>query len=95
MRSSLCQRHLVSIHAPLTGSDVNGYIDTAAEAVSIHAPLTGSDWASKQNGLFCSSFNPRSPYGERRQKYTKADMHFCKKILFISHFAEKQYVGFS
>ena len=35
--------HVVSIHAPLTGSDVDAVRDATDELVSIHAPLTGSD----------------------------------------------------
>ena len=40
------EKHLtaaISIHAPRTGSDGNGYVDMARIIISIHAPRTGSD----------------------------------------------------
>ena len=57
---------LISIHAPLTGSDGTLVVDTADWAISIHAPLTGSDSRDRAEILQDFDFNPRSPYGERR-----------------------------
>ena len=81
---------MISIHAPLTGSDFTTSPMPLAFTISIHAPLTGSDSICLRGGLFIalfqstlplrgatfyfpprfvfySDFNPRSPYGERRQ----------------------------
>ena len=57
----------VSIHAPRAGSDNSGRADRRPSlAVSIHAPRAGSDWWSLTNVIRTTSFNPRSPRGERR-----------------------------
>ena len=57
---------LISIHAPLTGSDFFQItIFRASIAISIHAPLTGSDHHSPCDLPPAPNFNPRSPYGER------------------------------
>ena len=58
---------IISIHAPLTGSDQNVGSQEFPTWISIHAPLTGSDErhaAYRPRSLY---FNPRSPYGERHQ----------------------------
>ena len=57
---------VISIHAPLTGSDY--YISgvAARKDISIHAPLTGSDIIVFRRYHLQNNFNPRSPYGERR-----------------------------
>ena len=58
-------RPLVSTHAPLAGSDQHrqplGYLPR----VSTHAPLAGSDPWPFLGSCQRSSFNPRSPCGER------------------------------
>ena len=56
---------LISIHAPLTGSDNQPDEDDGLSQISIHAPLTGSDPFPHVHGIRNSDFNPRSPYGER------------------------------
>ena len=38
-----CLEYPISIHAPLTGSDMEEIDRARAEWISIHAPLTGSD----------------------------------------------------
>ena len=38
---------LISIHAPLTGSDIICKFALSYRAISIHAPLTGSDWRAQ------------------------------------------------
>ena len=55
----------ISIHAPLTGSDVDCAPVGSASTISIHAPLTGSDISSISTENHLRHFNPRSPYGER------------------------------
>ena len=57
---------LISIHAPLTGSDNEIFAGIAADAISIHAPLTGSDPKCGREFKLALYFNPRSPYGERQ-----------------------------
>ena len=56
---------LISIHAPLTGSDQFTPKDPPITAISIHAPLTGSDNRPRRWRHPLHYFNPRSPYGER------------------------------
>ena len=36
-------KYIISIHAPLTGSDFFGELYRIGASISIHAPLTGSD----------------------------------------------------
>ena len=57
---------VISIHAPLTGSDYRVYSAYCDSAISIHAPLTGSDGYRSTLCYREGNFNPRSPYGERR-----------------------------
>ena len=56
---------MISIHAPLTGSDQKASEDVVAQRISIHAPLTGSDHLEPEESAPTWNFNPRSPYGER------------------------------
>ena len=58
----------ISIHAPLTGSDVILPPFFPPFYISIHAPLTASDPVCSSIVRFKSDFNPRSPYGERPEK---------------------------
>ena len=58
----------ISIHAPLTGRDFTFCTNFSLSIISIHAPLTGRDHrksASKKRRH--TYFNPRAPYGARRQ----------------------------
>ena len=57
----------ISIHAPLTGSDICKFCTTSAGTISIHAPLTGSDHSRSSPPLVRYNFNPRSPHRERRK----------------------------
>ena len=57
--------YIISIHAPLTGSDKNRSSLPIFPWISIHAPLTGSDFQCGRMVAFTKHFNPRSPYGER------------------------------
>ena len=56
---------VISIHAPLTGSDYAEPVEIARPIISIHAPLTGSDRSAAPRQTDLLNFNPRSPYGER------------------------------
>ena len=55
----------ISIHAPLTGSDVIFNQKCSDFSISIHAPLTGSDSSSALIATSHDYFNPRSPHRER------------------------------
>ena len=55
----------ISIHAPLTGSEMLATSIQGTETISIHAPLTGSDDRAGAGNQRDGDFNPRSPYGER------------------------------
>ena len=55
----------VSIHAPRAGSDMSRIYPCTYTAVSIHAPRAGSDTFRTTGNKTHSSFNPRSPCGER------------------------------
>ena len=52
---------------PLRGATRAAHDAYAALCISIHAPLTGSDPSSASQRPPATYFNPRSPYGERRQ----------------------------
>ena len=59
---------MISIHAPLTGSDQCFWRFISSRQISIHAPLTGSDGGELESRFTCQDFNPRSPYGERQER---------------------------
>ena len=61
---------MISIHAPLTGSDQTYTTRLYVEIISIHAPLTGSDGMAFKLTSSSQNFNPRSPYGERHSYRT-------------------------
>ena len=65
-KSEIFPHLAVSIHAPHAGSDetFGGWISTE-DGVSIHAPHAGSDSDEAYIVRYWSSFNPRSPCGER------------------------------
>ena len=57
----------ISIHAPLTGSDVyDKQAEQCVSYISIHAPLTGSDQIIQTRMSQFLDFNPRSPHRERQ-----------------------------
>ena len=56
---------MISIHAPLAGSDPAAYHQEPSPSISIHAPLAGSDTYRTQILGSLVNFNPRSPRGER------------------------------
>ena len=57
---------IISIHAPLAGSDTENHYHNCHCNISIHAPLAGSDYIALGSALESTNFNPRSPCGERR-----------------------------
>ena len=57
---------MISIHAPRGGSDDAADPGTVIYIISIHAPRGGSDLAFFFVSLCSINFNPRSPWGERR-----------------------------
>ena len=66
----------ISIHAPLTGSDLaRAMVVVLSPPISIHAPLTGSDSAYSPGVSMVFNFNPRSPYGERLAPDTQFYCH--------------------
>ena len=56
---------LISIHAPLAGSDQIPVQYNLTGKISIHAPLAGSDLVNHNNLRVTVDFNPRTPRGER------------------------------
>ena len=64
---------LISIHAPLTGSDPPWFQNNTTQIISIHAPLTGSDYIHKYSRVPEHYFNPRSPHRERQASNRRAD----------------------
>ena len=54
-------RRRISIHAPLTGSDLPASARSRLMGISIHAPLTGSDRLSKLTSLIQSGFQSTLP----------------------------------
>ena len=72
---------VISIHAPRTGSDHQRRLACGYTLeISIHAPRTGSDEASVEEVARAGHFNPRSPHGERQEKFAEN----LKKNLFQS-----------
>ena len=58
--------YVISIHAPLTGSDaIIAYELEDKVQFQSTLPLRGATGDRKAGGLGRSNFNPRSPYGER------------------------------
>ena len=57
---------VISIHAPLAGSDASTMETVRHFPISIHAPLAGSDYSQGAGRLQSDNFNPRSPCGERQ-----------------------------
>ena len=71
--------HIISIHAPRTGSDQCAGRLGVQLVISIHAPRTGSDGRSRAvSDRRFPHFNPRSPHGERpnRSDLTAAQRQF-------------------
>ena len=56
---------VISIHAPLAGSDILVHFLFPDSRISIHAPLAGSDGTFEADPTYSMDFNPRSPCGER------------------------------
>ena len=52
---------MISIHAPLAGSDNNFEVKANEMQISIHAPLAGSDIHHKANGLYDIEFQSTLP----------------------------------
>ncbi len=61
----IMSEHVVSIHAPYIGSDVQLKPDGPVKGVSIHAPYIGSDITLFDFLWLIASFNPRSLHRER------------------------------
>ena len=53
----------------------------SGDFISIHAPLTGCDFWIIEGGAIDDYFNPRTPYGMRRQRI----LLFCKIHLISIH----------
>ena len=67
LKTEETERIAISIHAPLTGSDLPPRRKHCFQNISIHAPLTGSDIKAKIIKRRFHYFNPRSPHRERHQ----------------------------
>ena len=89
-RSPCGERHLkkssaqdydaISIHAPRAGSDQHPNQTTCCiRYISIHAPRAGSDSAHRRQEQEPGYFNPRSPCGERQQRYTFFHAHLWRE----------------
>ena len=68
MKCKWCGAEVISIHAPLTGSDKEPDSNQRNPDISIHAPLTGSDRLRLGQSLPDPDFNPRSPHRERQKR---------------------------
>ena len=67
----------ISIHAPHTGRDTEcQVVAPAVIPISIHAPHTGRDGAPSRSSARAAYFNPRAPYGARRdnERFTDATL---------------------
>ena len=54
---------------PLRGATTKSFAPSSCQTISIHAPLTGSDVVTVDYNCSYSNFNPRSPYGERLERF--------------------------
>ncbi len=61
--------HFISIHAPHAGSDPFTLLFFQCHLISIHAPHAGSDRAGNGGRPDIGNFNPRSPCGERPERF--------------------------
>ena len=70
--------HIISTHAPRTGSDLLRRGSSCLHHISTHAPRTGSDANGARSWVILSYFNPRSPHGERQIGFAEwcAEYHF-------------------
>ena len=69
-----CQAKLsISIHALLAESDTDAQSLAVTTLISIHALLAESDEVSGDTWARGSNFYPRSPCGERQERYGSAD----------------------
>ena len=76
MKCKWCGAEVISIHAPLTGSDKEPDSNQRNPDISIHAPLTGSDRLRLGQSLPDPDFNPRSPHRERHSEAALMIRHF-------------------
>ena len=73
-----CHIFIISIHAPLTGSDIgSGTASPRTEKFQSTLPLRGATSCFPAAISTARYFNPRSPYGERQQDCTKFYLGFC------------------
>ena len=70
-------RRIVSIHAPRGGSDWELSLVAELRSVSIHAPRGGSDFQMQTGNIVFDGFNPRSPWGERRDLCPRLFAYLC------------------
>ncbi len=64
---------IISIHAPLAGSDVCVCVnDTQHTVFQSTPPLRGATGSVSQRSRVCSHFNPRPPCGERRRPSSRS-----------------------
>ena len=73
-------KYIISIHAPLTGSDLEIVYASQIADISIHAPLTGSDCCKHEKRHGSIYFNPRSPHRERHAVLSASDMEYFISI---------------
>ena len=58
--------------------------------ISIHAPRVGSDLSVPYPNHFVSNFNPRSPCGERLQRYTNFKVHLWRRGRIFASLREER-----
>ena len=80
----------ISIHAPRVGSDPGRLPLSGQTTISIHAPRVGSDAAGSWPGRLSPDFNPRSPCGERRQRYTNFKVHLWQRGRIFAFLREER-----
>ena len=81
---------IISIHAPRVGSDVDRGGAEPKEPISIHAPRVGSDTGIGKCLLISCNFNPRSPCGERQQRYTNFKVHLWQRGRIFAFLREER-----
>ena len=80
MKCKWCGAEVISIHAPLTGSDKEVDFDNPRILISIHAPLTGSDDCNGSPSIAIASISIHAPLTGSDAVVSNADWRSCISI---------------
>ena len=75
---------------PVGGATNSKSIRSAQRFISIHAPRGGSDIVYVRTDTELLYFNPRSPWGERQQRYTNFKVHLWQRGRIFAFLREER-----